>query len=248
MQVQSYLYWWLTSVFLSLQSCLSNHSWTPISFLPTLARRRHLLRTVLTIHTYLMSLIYSSCQSVWIWKCTRPEVFELCLFFCRGRFRRSSPVWSSTGTPEQQHLIVPSALLRHHHPSLLIPSLSFLSLSQQQLQTVSLARSHKHTITHTRHLVLCVIMFSHDCRSVMPRWIASIITGGRFKFSVIINPWLSWLSSLGLNTGKGQLGHVCPLVAGRAPHSYCSLPEMPSIWHFNEWYMISSSFKFVFCS
>lgn len=60
---------------LLLQSCLSNHSWTPFSFLHMLARRRHLPRTVLITLTNTVPLIYPSCQSVWICECTCPEVY-----------------------------------------------------------------------------------------------------------------------------------------------------------------------------
>lgn len=110
------------------------------------------------------------------------------------------------------------------HPFFLIP----LSFPKAAPNSRSLTHSLTNTQAHT--LVTSCHVSSWWKKCVMPRLMTSIITGGDNEVDLNL-VW--WLSCFGLKTGEGRLGHMCPLVAWRAPHSYCSLPLVPTIWLLN---------------
>lgn len=156
------------------------------------------------------------------------------MFFHRGQwFRWSSPVKLCTGTLEQQHLNVPLSLLLSHNvitplsSSLLFHSSLLLTAAPNvSLVPLSLSLTHSSPCVLYSHLLLRI-----ECG--MPKWhwsseeemmmmrLTKICMHRCSRLQAVCLS--SSCSSLGLRTGKGLLGLLCPLVAGRAPHSYCSL-------------------------
>lgn len=200
-----------------------------------LARRRHLPHTVLIAHTYQMPLIYPSCQSVCICESTCPVI--LCVCSQRAAVQTVQPSlaqhrdpWATT--PNCSLGITAALSPLSPHPFFLIP----LSFPKAAPNSRSLTRS----LSQAHTLVTSCYVSSWWKKCVMPRLMMSIITGGDNEVDLNL-VW--WLSCFGLKTGEGRLGHMCPLVAWRAPHSYCSLPLVPTIWLLNN---MSSSFKFNF--
>lgn len=201
------------------------------------ARRQHLPPTVLN-RAHGHCLWFTLPLSVWLLNghvSVRSEYLNcvcVCVSFHRGqRFRWSSPVKLCTGTLEQQHLIVPLALLLSH--DVITPLSSSLLFHSSLLLTaapnVSLAPSLSFSLPHTRHLVFCVVISCWGSSVRCPNDIGHlrrIWWGWLNRYACHGYTWADYCHHVHLyvwGQGWARWGHLCPLVAGRAPHSYCSL-------------------------